>query len=194
MARQSLCGSRLYFAPLSTMNRTERDAPDGPVTTPSTYVSPTESCLASRPGYGRCAIVGCRGRASSSSPARSRSALVLLETLERQPPMTPRRARGHRHGDERRLRDLGCRGAGERRLLRVRVDAPRTLRDLRDAERDELLGLARDRAALERLLIELEERPVRLRCELPHALELSPHVDAMELHDPSFGNDLRPTT
>src|SRR2546428_1281543 len=47
----------------------------------------------------------------------------------------------------------------------------RALRDLGDAERDELLGLARDRAVLERLLIELEERSVRLRCELPHALD-----------------------
>src|SRR5216684_7250065 len=114
---------------------------------------------------------------------RCRSALVLLETLERQPPMTPRRARGHRHGDERRLRDLRVRGAGERCLLRVRVDAPRTLRDLGDAERDELLGLARDRSVLERLLIELEKRAVDLRRELAHALELRLHVDAMKLHD-----------
>jgi hypothetical protein len=35
MARQSVCGNKLYFAPLSTMNRTTRD-PIGPVTTPST--------------------------------------------------------------------------------------------------------------------------------------------------------------
>src|SRR5207245_1916178 len=57
------------------------------------------------------------------------------------------------------------------------------LRDLGDAERDELLGLARDRAVLERLLIELEERAIRLRHELAHALELRLHVDVVKLHD-----------
>src|SRR5439155_8631602 len=111
------------------------------------------------------------------------SALVLLHSLERQPAMTPPRDRGHRHRDERRLRDLRVRRAGERRLLRVRVDAPRTLSDLGDAERDELFGLTRDRAVLERLLIELEERAVDIRRELAHALELGLHVDAVKLHD-----------
>src|SRR5216110_3064793 len=114
------------------------------------------------------------------------SALVRLETLQGEPAVTPRRARGHRHRDERRLRDLRVRRAGERRLLRVRVDAPRALRDLGDAERDELLGLAGDHSVLERFRVELEEGLVRLRRELPHALELSLRVDAMKLHDPSF--------
>src|SRR2546430_5645050 len=117
---------------------------------------------------------------------RAASALVLLKTLESEPTVTPRRARGHRHRDERRLRDLRVRRAGERRLLRVRVDAPRALRDLGDAERDELLGLAGDHSVLERFRVELEEGLVRLRRELPHALELSLRVDAMKLHDPSF--------
>src|SRR5947199_9899931 len=47
IARQSASGRRLYLAPLSTMNRTARDAPEGPVTRPSTYVSPTGSLHAS---------------------------------------------------------------------------------------------------------------------------------------------------
>src|SRR3989442_1159155 len=94
------------------------------------------------------------------------SALMFLKALEREPAVAPGGARGHRHGDERRLRDLRVRRAGGRGLLRVRLDAPRTLRDLRDAERDQLLGLRRDRPVLERLLIELEERLVGVRHEL----------------------------
>src|SRR5204862_4423709 len=73
--------------------------------------------------------------------------------------------------------------AGQRRLPRVGVDAPRALRDLGDAERHELLGLARERAVLERLLVEVEERPVRLRGELPHALELRLDIHAVKFHD-----------
>jgi hypothetical protein len=38
--------------------------------------------------------------------ATLRSALVLLEALEREAAVTPRRARGHGHRDEGRLRDL----------------------------------------------------------------------------------------
>src|SRR5262249_36375119 len=68
------------------------------------------------------------------------------------------------------------------RPLRVRVDAPGALRDVRDPERDELLRLGRQRAGLERLAIELEPGAVRLGRELPHALELSLHVDAVEDH------------
>src|SRR5258705_578208 len=109
-------------------------------------------------------------------------ALVILKALQREAAVTPRCARGHGHRDEGGLRDLGVRSAGSRRLLRVRFDAPGTLRDLRDAERDELLGLAGNRAILEGFLVELEEGPVRLRHELPHPLELSLHVDAVEYH------------
>jgi hypothetical protein len=100
--------------------------------------------------------------------------------------MAPRRARGHRHRDERGLGDLRVGGAGRRRLLRVGVDAPGALRDLGDAERDELLGLVRDRAVLERLLVELEERAIRLGHELAHLLELRLHVHVVELHDSSL--------
>src|SRR5439155_18476499 len=81
------------------------------------------------------------------------------------------------------LRDLRVGGAGGRRLLRVGVDAPGALRDLGDAERDELLRLARDRAVLERLLIELEKRAIHVGNELPHLLELRLDVDVVELHN-----------
>src|SRR5262249_37194064 len=72
--------------------------------------------------------------------------------------------------------------ARHRCLLRVGVDAPGALGDLRDAEGDELLGLGRDGAVLEGLLVELEKCPVGFRDELPHLLELSPSVDAVKLH------------
>src|SRR6266705_3961948 len=103
---------------------------------------------------------------------RWRSALVLLQALERQAAVAPRGAGGHGHRDEGRLGDLGVRGAGNRGLLRVSVDAPGTLRDLGDAEGDELLGLRRNRAVLERLLIELEEGLVGLRRSEEHTSEL----------------------
>src|SRR5438876_9731848 len=96
--------------------------------------------------------------------------------------MTPRGASGHRHRDERRLRDLGVGRAGRGRFLRVRVDAPRALRDVGDAERDQLLGLGRDRSVLEGLLIELEECAVYLRGQLAHFFELRADVDAVEVH------------
>src|SRR5260370_12723048 len=108
--------------------------------------------------------------------------LVLLEAVEREPPVAPRRAGGHRHRHEGGLRDLRVRGAGLRCLAGVGLDAPRALGDLGDAERDELLRLAGDRAVLERLLIELEEGPAGPRDQLPHALELGADVDSVELH------------
>src|SRR5262249_19915022 len=78
--------------------------------------------------------------------------------------------------------DLLIRRPGHRRLLRVNVDAPGALRDLRDAERYQLLHLRGNRAVLERLVIEVEERPIRLGHELAHLLELRSHVDAVKLH------------
>src|SRR5712691_8638054 len=119
---------------------------------------------------------------STSTDDESESALVLLKALECQPAVAPRRSRGHRHRHEGRLRDLRVGGAGERGLLGVGLDAPRTLRDLRDAQRDELLGLAGNRAVLERLLIELEEGPIGFRYQLAHPLELRAHVDAVKFH------------
>src|SRR5215472_15093168 len=107
---------------------------------------------------------------------------VRRQALERKPSVTPCRSCRHRHRDEGGLRDLGLGGPGHRRLLRVGVDAPRALRDLCDAERDQLLGPGGDGAVLERLLIELEEGPVGLRRQLAHALELRLHVHAMEFH------------
>src|SRR5262249_3719219 len=110
------------------------------------------------------------GAARRPGPHRahdSRRRLVrLVLALERQPAVPPRGAGGHGHRDEARLADLLL---GDARLLgplHVRVDAPRALGDLRDAERDQLLRLHVERASLEALLVELEPRPVRLAREL----------------------------
>src|SRR5256885_1392335 len=69
-----------------------------------------------------------------------------------------------------------------RRTPDVGLDAPRALRDVRDAERDELLRLLRQRAHGERLAVEVEEAPVRLRHELAHPFELLLRVDAVKNH------------
>src|SRR5712692_10436416 len=119
----------------------------------------------------------------SVSERSMRSALVLLQALEREAAVAPRRARRHGHGDERGLGDLLVGGPGDGRFLGVGLDAPGALGDLRDAERDQLLVLARDRAVLERLLIELEERAIRLRDQLAHALELLADLDTVKVHD-----------
>src|SRR5262245_52435089 len=96
--------------------------------------------------------------------------------------MRPRGARRHRHGDEDHLGELLIARAGLRGPPGMRVDAPRALRDVRDAERDELLALHVERAGLERFLVELEKRAVRLGRELAHALEAFGHLDAVKLH------------
>src|SRR5262245_38088440 len=64
----------------------------------------------------------------------------------------------------------------------MRVDAPRALADVRDAERHQLLGLHRERALGERLLVELEPCPIGVRCQLAHAAEHRLHVDSVESH------------
>src|SRR6185369_15886128 len=142
------------------------------------------------------ATIACRGasrstklradaRSSSCGSVSDRStlgALVLLQTLQRQPAVAPGGPGGHGHRDERRLGDLGVTGAGGRRLLGVGLDAPGALRDLRDAERDQLLGLAGDRAVLERLLVEVEEGAIGVGHQLAHALELRADVQAVEFH------------
>src|SRR5690348_13557312 len=75
-------------------------------------------------------------------PASRRSLrLMLVLALEHEPAVAPGRARGHRHRDEDRLGELLLGRAGLLRPLHVRVDAPGTLGDLRDAERDQLLRL-----------------------------------------------------
>ena len=107
---------------------------------------------------------------------------VLLQALERQPAVAPGRARGHRHGDEDDLADLLVAAPRLRRLLGVRVDAPRALRDVRDAEGDQLLGLDGERAVRERLLVELEPRAIRVGRQLAHAAEYRLHVDTVERH------------
>src|SRR5882672_7547911 len=107
---------------------------------------------------------------------------MLVETLEREPPVAPRRAGGHCHRDEDHLADLLVRGARLPGPVGVRIDAPGALRDVPDAERDELLRLQRQRSGLERLAVEFEPRPERLGRELAHPLELLLHVDAVEDH------------
>jgi hypothetical protein len=64
----------------------------------------------------------------------------------------------------------------------VDVDAPRALRDLRDPESDQLLGLRRQGAGRERLLIELEPRAIRVGRELPHATEHRLGIDSVKDH------------
>src|SRR5438067_11070150 len=107
---------------------------------------------------------------------------MLVQALERQAAVAPRRARRHRDRDEDHLADLRVARAGLSCAPRVRVDTPRTLRDVGDAERDELLRLDRQRALLEGLRIEVEERAVGLGRELAHALELLRAVDAVKHH------------
>ena len=107
---------------------------------------------------------------------------MRLETLEREPAMAPCGAGGERHGHEDDLADLLVRHACLHSALGVRVDAPGALGDVRDTERDQLLGLDRQRSGREGLRVEVEERPVGVRCQLPHPLELPRHIDAMELH------------
>ena len=102
--------------------------------------------------------------------------------MQRQPAVAPRRPRGHRHGDEDHLADLLVGGAGLRRARDVRLDAPRALRDVGDAERHQLLGLEGQSTGRERLAVELEEAPVGLRRKLAHPLELLLHVDAVKHH------------
>src|SRR5690242_7871142 len=115
-------------------------------------------------------------------PNRHSGALVLLEALQREPPVAPGGTGRHRHRHEGGLRDLRVRGPRLGRLLRVGLDAPGALGDLGDPERDQLLRPVRERPVLERLLIELEEGPVGLRDQLPHALELRRDVDPVEFH------------
>src|SRR6266566_1361606 len=117
-----------------------------------------------------------------SGPGPWSGALVLLQALQDQPAVAPGGARCHRHGHEDRLGDFSVTGAGHGRLLRVSLDAPRALGDLRDAERDQLFALLRQRAVLERDLVEVEEGAIRLRHQLAHPLELRPDVNPMKLH------------
>src|SRR5262249_10928611 len=110
-------------------------------------------------------------------------ALVLVETLEREAPVAPRRPGRHRHGDEDHLPDLLVAGSRLRGPLGVRVDAPCALRDVGDTERDQLLRLERQRAVGERLVIEVEPGPIGVGRQFTHASELSLHVHTVKHHD-----------
>src|SRR5207248_10080637 len=73
-------------------------------------------------------------------------------------------------------------GAELRCLSRVRVHAPRALRDVRDGDAHEVLGLRGDRAVRHRLRIEVQKRLVCFGREIAHLLELLSDVDAMKHH------------
>src|SRR5262249_31537222 len=111
---------------------------------------------------------------------------VLTEALEREPAVAPRSARRHGHGHEDDLADLLVGAARLRGLLGVGVDAPGALRDVRDSEGDQLLGLAGQGAWRERLLIELEPGAVGVGRQLAHAAKYRLGVDAVEGHVPSL--------
>src|SRR5690242_11182842 len=91
---------------------------------------------------------------SSSSILRDSGALLLrmlVKTLKREAAVAPGRAGRQGHRDEDRLADLRVGRARLARALRMGVDAPRALTDLGDPDRDQFLGLHRERPVRERL-------------------------------------------
>src|SRR5262245_42330545 len=107
---------------------------------------------------------------------------MLFQAVEREAAVGPRGARGHGHRDEDHLTQLLLRRARLRRPGGVRIDAPWALRDVSDADGDQLLRLAVERARGEGLAVEVEECAIRLGRQLAHALELPPHVDTVKRH------------
>src|SRR5918999_3742778 len=94
------------------------------------------------------------------------SAARLVQRLEGERRMGVSAARAHLRGDPDRLHQFLRRRAVSQRRLGASFDAVWALRDVRDRDRDQLLGLARQRAIPEHGLAELPERSLYLRRQL----------------------------